>query len=231
MLDALCWLAVDAQIDLAKYVDARIIDKARQMRQSIHDLTQQRRTALPAGKPIKVTPRATTAPEFDFDDPVLPKHVFSDARRMATQAYFAAYLFENSIRYVIKKVLGQAYGEAWWNAAVAKLEESKRRNIERRVTKRIEEEQQRTRWHGKRGPHQIFYTDLPDLLDLILAHWQLFEQLFPEGKRWVELRIEEFRVSRNVVMHSNPLSEDDIQRLHIYYRDWCRQLRGKTEDL
>jgi hypothetical protein len=150
---------------------------------------------------------------------------------MATQAYFAAYLFENSIRYVIKKVLGQAYGEAWWNAAVAKLEESKRRNIERRVTKRIEEEQQRTRWHGKRGPHQIFYTDLPDLLDLILAHWQLFEQLFPEGKRWVELRIEEFRVSRNVVMHSNPLSEDDIQRLHIYYRDWCRQLRGKTEDL
>ena len=40
---------------------------------------------------------------------------------------------------------------------------------------------------------------------------------------WVSNRIEEIELSRNIVAHHNPLSDDDIQRVKIFFKDWTKQ--------
>jgi hypothetical protein len=130
------------------------------------------------------------------------------------------YLFENSVRYFIIERMKEKYGEDWWKQRVGNP-------IQTKAEERLEKEG-RNRWHGKRGQHPIFYVDIDDLRSIIVSNERDFRDKFPGVKRpleWVQQRIEEIEISRNVVAHNNPLAENDITRLKVYFRDWVEQMK------
>jgi hypothetical protein len=109
------------------------------------------------------------------------------------------------------------HSDKWWDQKVGST-------IKKNVQTRIEKED-KNRWHGKRGAHPIFYTDIEDLKSIIITNWSDFKDIFP-NQQWVTVRIDEIGMSRNVVAHNNPLGKRDIQRLKLYLDDWTRQISG-----
>ena len=85
-------------------------------------------------------------------------------------------------------------------------------------------------WHGKRGSAPIFYTDIKHLFSIIKNNWPDFEDLFP-NQNWIETRISEIEISRNIVAHNNPLAKRDIQRLSLYFEDWENQINIIKESI
>jgi len=129
--------------------------------------------------------------------------------------YAAIAAFENSVRRFVTKVLLDADGTEWWAADVS---EKIRTQAESR---RAEEE--RTRWHGKRGDDLINYTEMGQLVDIMQQNWVAFE---PHVRRveWARELFGAVERSRNVIMHSGQLELPDIERLGINIRDWMRQV-------
>jgi hypothetical protein len=108
------------------------------------------------------------------------------------------------------------HGTNWWDNNVGK-------KIRDKVTIRISNEN-KNKWHGKRGAHQIFYTDIEDLSDIIAANWEDFKEYFPD-QAWVKTMISVIGTSRNVVAHNNPLSDDDIDAVKVNFRQWTKQIK------
>ena len=154
--------------------------------------------------------------EFKVLDPLLPDSLINDAKQMA-KIYPILFLFENSVRNLIKLILEKKYSAIWWNSrAPIKVRE----DVEKRLL--MESKQ---RWHGKRGMHKIYYTNIGDLNRIISKNWPDFKEIFP-SLDWIKIRIEEIEISRNVVAHNNSLSSDDVKRVKLYYNDWLRQVKG-----
>lgn len=150
-----------------------------------------------------------------ISDPLLPQSIVKDASKMAN-IYLKIYLFENSIRNLILSVLKGKYGTNWWDKCVPT-------DTKKEVQKRISKENE-NRWHGKRGADPIFYTEIGDLKSIISKNWADFKGIIKKEQEWVKLKIEEIEFSRNVIAHNNPLSNDDIQRLEVNFKDWFKQI-------
>lgn len=150
-----------------------------------------------------------------ISDPLLPQTIVKEASKMVN-IYLKIYLFENSIRNLILKVLSTKYGKDWWETQVAN-------DVKKDVQDRINKEKE-NRWHGKRGAHKMFYTDIGDLKSIISKNWNDFKDVIKKEQGWVKLKIEEIEFSRNVIAHNNPLSDDDIQRLEVNFKDWFKQI-------
>ena len=97
------------------------------------------------------------------------------------------------------------------------------------VTRRKEAET-KTPWHGKRGAHEINYSDFGDLRSIIEKNWDSFSDLFP-SRPWITQRLTELEPPRNVVAHNNPLSNSDRSRISLYYGDWMKLLQAKQADI
>ena len=53
-----------------------------------------------------------------------------------------------------------------------------------------------------------------------------FKDKLPDGDRpieWLTNRIEEVELSRNIIARHNPLSDDDLDRVKMYVKDWIKQ--------
>jgi len=165
--------------------------------------------------------RVTSFDALSADRSILSNLVVEEASKMsAIYPYF--YVFENSIRNVIQKVMERAYGPDWWNAKGSNPMKKKAGN-------RIAQDG-KNRWHGKRGAHPINYVDIEDLSDIITTNWQDFEKLFP-SQHWVKANIEIITLSRNVVAHNNPLTDDDIESVKVRFREWTNQVKDIEEIL
>jgi hypothetical protein len=151
---------------------------------------------------------------LNVTDPLLPPKIINEAIQMAG-VYRILYVFENSVRNLVMKVMSSEHGDKWWELKVGYT-------IKKKVSDRIKKEY-KNRWHGKRGAHPIFYTDIEDLKSIITTNWKSFKNFFP-NQQWVTVRIDEIEMSRNIVAHNNPLEKRDIQRLEIYLGDWIKQI-------
>jgi len=140
-------------------------------------------------------------------------HVIS-ARRMAT-VYTAIAAFENSVREFVTKRLIEEHGENWWEQAVSDRIRSKA-EIRR-------QEENKIRWHTPRGDSPINYTEFGDLSSIISQNWTLFED-YLQSQDWVRQIISTLERSRNVIMHSGELGNQDIERNGTSIRDWIRQV-------
>jgi len=159
--------------------------------------------------------------EIKLTDPILEQSVISDAKEM-TKVYAQIYVFENSVRAIINLVFSKNIGKDWW----------KRPNINKdlleKIQKRIDKEDENP-WHGKRGAHPIYYTDILDLSYLIRKFWEgNFDDIFPRCE-WITEKLEQVSISRNVIDHHNPLNSDDRQRLSVIFKDWHRQINANKE--
>ncbi len=129
--------------------------------------------------------------------------------------YTAIAAFENSVRDLIKKVLQAELGEDWWNQGVS---EKVRKNAEQKM-----KEEERARWHQRRGSEPINYTTLKELENIIRATWPRLEP-YVGSSEWASAIFDVVERSRNVIMHSGMLEKEDIQRLGINIRDWVKQV-------
>lgn len=136
------------------------------------------------------------------------------ARKMSI-VYTAIAAFENSIREFITKILIEEKGDNWWGESVSE-------KIRKRAESRMEEEN-KIRWHTPRGDSFINYTEFGDLVSIITINWSLFEPHL-QSLEWVKQIITTVERSRNVIMHSGELVNEDIERIGTSIRDWIRQV-------
>jgi hypothetical protein len=145
---------------------------------------------------------------------LLDQQLLARARRMAA-VYVAISAFENSVRDFVGKRLLELIGPDWWTAAVSE-------KIRTRADTRKQEET-KVRWHTPRGDAPINYTEFGDLASIMSQNWQHFQDVL-ESLDWVRHIIGTLERSRNVIMHSADLGEEDIERIGTAIRDWIRQV-------
>jgi hypothetical protein len=146
----------------------------------------------------------------------LPTNLGQEANTMA-QVYPDLYVFENLMRYVVMYLLEKKHGKDWWTEP-----EIIPNQIARKVEDRKNKEGE-NRWHSERGSHAIFYTDFGDLSSIISKNWDEFKTTFPH-LRWIQTRLEETELSRNIVAHNNPLPKKECNRLKMFLDDLRKQL-------
>jgi hypothetical protein len=132
--------------------------------------------------------------------------------------YTAIASFENSARRFIAKVLLDAHGPDWWHSNVS---EKIRTAAEARRS-----DEQKTKWHGKRGDDPINYTEMGQLVDIMSQNWAGDFEPHVRRLEWARELFGAVERSRNVIMHSGTLELADIERLGINMRDWIRQVGG-----
>lgn len=138
------------------------------------------------------------------------------ARRMSI-VYTAISAFENSVRNLVKKILLEAVGADWW---VKSVSDGVRKKAESR-----RDDEQKIKWHARRGDDLIAFTDFGQLTSIIINNWSHFEDLL-QRQQWVQHIFDTMERSRNVIMHSGQLPDEDIERVGICIRDWMKQTGG-----
>lgn len=213
--EAIGLVAHDQGLDVSKFLDSSMVERIRQLVQQRALLESPEVRMRETASPTKVV-KVTVGGRYKLTDPLLPKRVFEDAKAMAN-IYAELYVFENSVREVIKRVLSRTYGDSWWDACIL----SKIRNY---AQSRMDDDD-RNAWHGRRGDHPIYYIDIGHYISIIQSRWSDFEDLFPD-QSWVIERISEIQRSRNTVDHHNPLQVADQDRIRVFFADWCKQIES-----
>jgi hypothetical protein len=147
----------------------------------------------------------------------------TEAKLMSEKVYPTLYIFENSVRDLIERVLKAAHGDDWWTKAVPQ-----------KIRDKADEhkaDEANDAWHGKRGARDLDYTLLSHLWGIINHNWKLFEPYFP-NKVWIEdIITNEMNVSRRVIAHMNPLAADDVKNIEAAFRKWVKQLKAIEDKL
>jgi len=148
--------------------------------------------------------------------PFLESIDIENAHKMA-EFYLITFCFENSARRFVAKIFSEAYGEDWWNII-------KNADFKKKVEERMLREQ-KSKWICQRGSSPLFYLDWSDLLKIIRKYENLFTPLIIDLK-FIELRFEELERVRNIIAHNGIIADkNDIDRLILYFQDWCKQLK------
>ena len=144
----------------------------------------------------------------------LDEDLVKTARKMAI-VYTGVSAFENTVRKFVANVLLENHGENWWELKVT--EGIKKKAESRRL------EESKIRWHTPRGDSIINYTEFGDLFIVIKNNWIDF-QPYIISQEWAEQIIRTIERSRNVIMHSGELVDQDIERIGMFIRDWIKQV-------
>lgn len=211
-------LAHQEGLDLTKYLERPTVDRVRGLLPTGAGPTTPsqpgpRRATAASLRPVRI------APSLELVDAMLPASVAEDARRMAT-VYPKLYIFENSIRNVIIRVLRAKYGRDWWTKCAPT-------GVQKTVAARKANEA-KTPWHGKRGTHEIYYANFGDLRDIITKNWPDFQPIFLK-QPWISQRLDELEPPRNIVAHNNPLSKQEENRVDLYFNDWIALLNDRKD--
>lgn len=146
----------------------------------------------------------------------------NEAKAMAEKVYPALYVFENSARDLITKVLKNGVGDNWWDNVVP-------HKIKEKAARRKRDEA-KDPWHGKRGAALIDYLDLTDLPSIVSAPqaWPHFKAILSRAA-WFQELVNELNVSRRVAAHMNPLAADDVKNVEAAFRKWAKVLNAKAD--
>ena len=146
---------------------------------------------------------------------VLNDDLVLDARKMSV-VYVAIASFENSVRELLSRTLAENVGEDWWEICVSE-------RIKKSSRDRMGAEE-KVRWHVQRGENPIYYTMLPNLINIIAQNYDPHFIPYINDIEWAKAIFETLERSRNVIMHSGMLSERDVARVGISIRDWVSQV-------
>lgn len=152
----------------------------------------------------------------EIEAPGISNQLAKDAKKMAS-VYPIIYVFENSVRELIQKIMESKHGKDWWKKATISTKIKDKVKIRKKNEKK-------NKWHGQRGAHEIFYTDIEELTSIIENNWEDFKKYLPK-QHWVKTMIEIIGTSRNVIAHNNPLSVDDISALKVHFKQWIKQIK------
>ena len=81
----------------------------------------------------------------------------------------------------------------------------------------------KNKWLTSRGADELNYIDWGDLVTLIRKFPKEFET-FIGNTKFAELKLEELENLRNTIAHNGVLPDDEIARVELYLKDWCKQI-------
>lgn len=128
------------------------------------------------------------------------------------EIYFYFYVLENALRKFILEVLNKKKPD-WWDKVNSRIKS----NVDSRKKK-----EKWNPWVTGRGAHEIYYTDLSDLSNIIKANQSIFTTYFDkmEGKlNWLTHRIDEIYLIRNNLAHACPIGNKDINLFKTYFQN------------
>ncbi len=134
----------------------------------------------------------------------------SSGKDIGKRVYWKLYAIENLVRVIIHSVLSAQIGSNWWGTAVDST-------IQKEV-QRFKSAYAKKPWHSSPGVHDIYFTHLSDLNEIIRANSNLFFPAIHDIDQWMA-RIEQIRLPRNIVGHMNWPSSTDRQRINVLYSD------------
>jgi len=143
--------------------------------------------------------------------------IFVEPAQEMAVVYTAIAAFENSARNFVEKRLIEEVGADWWEKCVP---EKRRTKAESR-----RDEENRIRWHAKRGDSLLQYTEIEDLSAIIVTNHECFVAIVPDPE-WAKQIFKTVERSRNIIMHSGYLEAEDVERLGMSFRDWYAQVGG-----
>jgi len=218
--DAAYCLAHQEGLRLDKFLDPEAVARVRELVSALQPGRQYSRQHESRTKTITKLKEIRVGGTLSITDPILPARITTEAKEMAERVYPILYVFENSVREVISRVLSQAIGLDWWDRCAPE-------GVRRSVAERMKQEND-TPWHGARGADPIFYTDIKDLVSIVRNRegWRKLQPILGRIEWFSEL-INCIGASRNPVAHMNPISAHDRQRLVVNFRDWERVVKAK----
>ena len=147
--------------------------------------------------------------EADFS----PK-IWHDANNMAS-VYQAIFCIENTLRSFIVERMSERYGLDWWEDKVgSKI---------KKAVKILKDEEQKNKFFSSRSDSEIGYTMLGNLGSIITDNWEDFSDIIP-NQAWLNSRMQDLEMARNIVMHTGVLPQDEIERITSIVRDILRQI-------
>jgi len=207
--------------DLTKYLENKIVDRIRDLlkKTSINSKPSYSKTKGKFRSTKHVFIKLQEESSLKILDALLSTTLAKDAQKMAI-VYPKYYILENSIRVVIKRILENIYATNWW---ITKVQKDVRDNVKDRMDRESKQP-----WHGKRGQHEIFYSNFGDLKRIIINNWNDFKDLFP-SQAWIAQKLDELEHPRNVMAHHNPVSKIDEKRIDLYLHDWIALIKSKNK--
>jgi hypothetical protein len=157
-------------------------------------------------------PRASQQSATDYY-PQFEQSVREEAAQMA-QHYELFYCLELGIRKLITEAMEEAAGADWWDE---KTPQQIRDEVKR--LRKAEVDSGVTR----RSDRAIDYTTFGQLSVIISSNWPMFEPIL-KSPRAVEKVMSSLNLLRGPIAHCCPLSEDEIDRLHLTVKDWFRMI-------
>lgn len=139
-----------------------------------------------------------------------PSNVDASGRDVGRKTYWKLFAAENIVRVIVHSVLSVQIGPNWWATAADP-------KIQGTVT-RVRADYAASPWHTQPGQHEVYYTFLTHLNEIIRANSNLFIPVIPDIDQWIA-RIEQVRLPRNVIGHMNWPSATDRQRIDVFYAD------------
>lgn len=136
--------------------------------------------------------------------------VDASGKDVGRRVYWKLYAIENIVRVIVHSVLTAQMGPNWWALAVDADTQ--------KVIRRVQADYAASPWHSQPGRHEIYYTFLKDLNEIIRANSHQFLPVIPDIDQWIA-RIEQVRLPRNIVGHMNWPSAVDRQRIDVFYAD------------
>jgi len=158
----------------------------------------------------------TVKPVLETLDNITNDEILKSAALEMSQYYTLFYALETSIRKIIVEVMEHKYGRNWWNTAV---NFAIRENAEKMM--KIEMDTP----HAKRSDHLIDYTLFSNLKNIIINNWQTFEPKFNKNQKAIDEILTDINRLRWPIAHCTPMPEDEVERLLLRLRDWCRALK------
>lgn len=221
--DSIYLLALQAGLKIKRFVSREKVDRVRDIQLKYNSITQaqpQVNTTKAANqRSINEATIIKMPSGVPIDDPLLPRGIKEDAKRMAA-IYPWFYYLENSLRTFICAAMDKYEGSDWWNRVNPELVRkigSRKRNEEKNA------------WHQKRSSRNIDYLDFDDLMNVLSnkARSRLKkDSILPSGD-WVDIIIRAVKESRNVIAHMNPLTAETVDAVKVRVKEWNRQIKAK----
>lgn len=222
--DATYLIAFEQNVKIDDRLDAETLERVSRYaatRRSGKELTRSGNGS--AKRPSKAAVVKIASVRVEEIPGLSPAHA-REAKVMAEKVYPILYVFENSARDTIARVLEANLGADWWDKVAYS---AIRTEVKRRKAQEGEEA-----WHSKRGDNPLAYLDLRHLPELVGKPkvWPYFREIFPR-ENWFSAVVDDLNVSRRVIAHMNPLTDDDIKQIEAGFKRWVRQIRAKTHML
>jgi len=203
--DAVYVIAHLERIDISKYLPLSEVDRVRLL---VPPAMSQKPPITSAAVKRKINRKKGN---YSLVSPKTEMEAYS----IGENNYPKIFILENSIRELIIKRLAPQ-GVNWWNNIPGDV----KKNVERTMNK-----EKRYPQRQKRGNHPIFYANFDDLKKIIIDPklWIEF-QLVLLDRDWVRVKMDEVYMARNSIAHCVIVTDEDIDRINLFFNEWFRLL-------